>query len=125
MKELNIEWMHYDKEGETCTRCNNTGDNVKATLEAISKDKTFKDAKINYKETKLEADKMPESNTVLINGQKLEDILKATASENFCHSCSCLAGEGTNCRTIELNNKSYEAIPEELILEAIKIVACK
>lgn len=122
MKELNIEWMHYDKEGETCTRCNNTGDNIKAVLETMSKDKTDKGIKINYKETILEAKDMPDSNTVLINGKKLEDILNAKASENYCHSCSCLAGSGTNCRTIELNDKSYEAIPEELILGAIKIL---
>lgn len=119
MKHLEIEWMHYDKEGETCTRCNNTGDNVKAALKSISKDKNFKDTIITYKETKLDADKMPESNTVLINGIKLETILNATASENFCHSCSCLAGAGSNCRTIVRDGQSYEAIPEEMILEAI------
>ena len=119
MKELKIEWKHYDKEGETCTRCNRTGDNIKTALSVISKDDSYKNIKIDYKETILEANKMPDSNTILINGQKLEDILNARASENYCHSCSCLAGSGTNCRTIELNDKSYEDIPKELILEAI------
>lgn len=123
MKKLHIEWMHYDKEGETCTRCNNTGDNVKAAIETILKDKDFKNIEIIYKETKLEADKMPDSNTVLINGQKIEDILEATASENYCHSCSCLAGTGSNCRTIIRDGKSYEAIPQEMITEAISIAA--
>jgi hypothetical protein len=123
MKEIKIEWMHYDKEGETCTRCNNTGDNVKAALKTISKDNKFKDIQISYHETKLDADKMPDSNTVLINGQKLEDILNATASENYCHSCSCLAGAGSNCRTIIKDGKNYEAIPEEMVLEAITTIA--
>jgi len=119
MKELKIEWKHYGKEGETCARCNRTGDNIKTALSVISKDDSYKNIKIDYKETILEANKMPDSNTILINGQKLEDILNARASENYCHSCSCLAGSGTNCRTIELNDKSYEDIPKELILEAI------
>jgi hypothetical protein len=66
---------------------------------------------------------MPDSNTVLINGQKLEDILDATASENYCHSCSCLAGAGSNCRTIVKDGESYEAIPEEMIVEALTIAA--
>ena len=50
MNKIEIEWMHYDKEGETCTRCNNTGDNVKTVLETISKDKKFDDIKISYKQ---------------------------------------------------------------------------
>ena len=122
MKKFNIEWMHYDKEGETCTRCNNTGDNIKSALETLSKDNNFQDIKINYKETKLEADQMPDSNTVLIDDRKLEDILNATASENYCHSCSCLAGSGTNCRTVEYDGKIYEDLSEDMILEGIKTV---
>jgi len=125
MRELNIEWMHYDKEGETCTRCNNTGDNLKRALEEMSKDETCESTKINYKETKLEANDMPDSNTVLINGQKLEDILNAKASENYCHSCSCLAGQGSNCRTVKYDGKVYEDLPVEMILEAIKTVIGK
>lgn len=119
MEELTIEWKHYDKEGETCARCNNTGDNIKLALEAVSTDDAYKNIKINYKETILKASQMPDSNTVIINGQKLEHILNAKASENYCYSCSCLASSGTNCRTIELNNESYESIPKEMILEAI------
>lgn len=119
MKEIKIEWKHYDKEGETCTRCNNTGDNVKKALKMASRDDKLKNVKISFKETKLEADKMAESNTVLINGVPIEDILDASASENYCHSCSCLAGEDTNCRTVELGGTSYEDIPEKMILEAI------
>ncbi|AKM82614.1 TPA: molybdenum cofactor biosysynthesis protein [Candidatus Berkelbacteria bacterium] len=120
MKKITIEWLHYDKEGETCTRCNNTGDNIKSAIKTISNSPELKDLQIDYFETKLEADRMPESNTVLINNLSLEEILNATTSENHCHSCSCLAGKSTNCRTIELNDRSYEVIPEELIIEAIK-----
>jgi len=114
MKNLNIEWQHYDKEGETCTRCNHTGDNLKAAIELIPKT-----VKINYKETRLESDEMPESNTILINGRKLEDILNATTSENYCDSCSCLAGIGTNCRTVKYDGRVYEDLSTEMILEAI------
>lgn len=116
---MTIEWKHYDKEGETCTRCNSTGNNIKAVLGIVSTDNAYKNIQIKYKETILEASEMPDSNTVLINGQKIEDVLNAKTSENYCHSCSCLAGSDTNCRTIELNNKSYESIPKDMILEAI------
>jgi len=63
---------------------------------------------------------MPESNSILINNKPIEDILNAVASENQCHSCSCLAGKDTNCRTIELAEDTYEVIPEDLISEAIQ-----
>lgn len=120
MKKVSIEWRHYDKEGETCTRCNNTGDNIKSAIKTISNSPELKGVQIDYIETKLEADRMPESNSVLINNLPLEKILNATTSENHCHSCSCLAGESTNCRTIELKDKIYEVIPEELVIDAIK-----
>lgn len=120
MNELKIEWKHYDKEGETCTRCNNTGDNIQKALETISNDSRFNDVKIIFEETKLKEDRMPESNTVLINGQKIEDVLSAAASENYCHSCSCLAGKGSNCKTVRYDGKIYEDLSIEMILEAIR-----
>lgn len=119
MKELKIEWRHYDEEGETCTRCNSTGDNIQKVIRAISASSDFDNAKITFEETKLKADKMSKSNTILINGATIENILDGSASENYCHSCSCLAGKGSNCRTIEINDISYEAIPEEIIMRAI------
>lgn len=120
MKKLNIEWKHYDKEGKTCTRCNNTGDNIKKVLEKISEDSNFKGVEFEYIETKLGAKEMRNSNTVLINDLSIEEILSAKASENYCHSCSCLEGKDTYCRTIEVKGSIYEIIPEELIFEAIK-----
>jgi hypothetical protein len=122
MKNITIEWQHYDKEGETCTRCNNTGVNIKNVIKQFQTDSIHKKIKIKYLETKLDADEMPNSNTILINGQKLEDILGASTSENFCHSCSCLAGKGSNCRIIVKDGDIYEAIPKEFIKEAIDII---
>lgn len=121
MKEIIIEWQHYDKKGETCLRCNNTGKNIKKAIKAISINPKFRNIKFVYKEIKLEESEMPKSNTVLVNGQPVEDILNASVSENYCHSCSCLAGKGTNCRTIKISNNTYEEIPEEIILDALEI----
>lgn len=124
MNKIHIEWMYYDKEGETCTRCKDTGNNIRAALQTISKDKDLKNLTIKYSEAKLQANQMPDSNTVLINGQKIEDVLGAASSENYCHSCTCLAGTtGSSCRTIVRDGESYEAIPEEMILEAIMELA--
>lgn len=122
MKKITIEWKHYDKEGETCTRCNNTGDNIKQVLKNIKEDEHFQDIEVNFVETKLAAERMTESNSVFINGIAIEVVLNGSTSENYCHSCSCLAGKGSNCRTVEVEGKSYEAIPEKLILQAISLI---
>lgn len=86
MKNIKIEWKHYDKEGETCTRCNNTGDNIKLAIKELPKDMN-----VECTETKLEAKDMAISNSVLINGVLIEDILGLKSSHNHCHSCTCLA----------------------------------
>ena len=121
MKNINIEWKHYNKEGETCARCNNTGDNIKKARKEISESNLGLD--ISYKETKLGAEEMSKSNSVLINGEPIEGILNAKKSENYCHSCTCLAGKGTNCRTVEYEGKTHEDLSTYMITEAIKIVA--
>ncbi len=120
MKELTIEWKHYDKEGETCTRCNDTGESIRNAMKTASSDPVLKDLKISFVETRLKASEMQQSNSILFNGVPIEAVLNAKTSENYCHSCSCLAGEGSNCRTIEFKGETYEAIPEEIILMAIK-----
>lgn len=117
MKHLIIEWKHYDKEGETCTRCNNTGENIQLAIKELPKN-----VKVEYVETKLEAKDMAESNSIVINGKMIEDILGTAASQNHCSSCSCLSGEDTDCRTIEYKGNSLESIPKEIILAALKKV---
>lgn len=119
MKKLVIEWLHYDKEGETCVRCDITGENIINAIAKIANNRKYKNLIIKFIETKLEADKMSESNTILLDGEKLDDILEAKTSENFCHSCSCLAGKGSNCRTMRYQDKIYEDIPEEIIERGI------
>lgn len=120
MKKLSIEWKHYSKKGETCLRCNNTGRNIKEALGDIADNPNYKDVDVSYKETRLGAKKMSESNMVLINNKPIEEILNADVSENYCHSCSCLSGKDTNCRTIKISKDTIEEIPKDLILKVIE-----
>ena len=120
MKKLSLEWKHYDKKGETCLRCDNTGKNIQEALKDISENLNYNEVDISYKETKLDAEEMPESNMILINNKPIEEIMSATVSENYCHSCSCIAGEGANCRTIKMSGNTFEEIPKDLIIAAIE-----
>lgn len=120
MKKLSLGWKHYAEEGGTCLRCNNTGNNIQKALKDISKNPNYKGVDVSYKETKLDAEKMSESNTVLINNKPIEEILNAEVSENYCHSCSCLVDKDTNCRTIKISKDTFEEIPKDLIIKAIE-----
>jgi hypothetical protein len=119
MKELTIEWRHYDKEGATCDRCAATGTSAREVVAGLSAELADKGVTVIFTETNLPEDLMAQSNMILFNGVPLEALLdNAVADANHCSSCSCLTGSETNCRTVEYEGKSYEEIPEELIRKA-------
>lgn len=119
MKELTIEWRHYDKEGATCLRCSATGKTLEQVVADLQRELAPHGVRITFNETKLTEEQIPESNLVLFNGTPLEGLLAgAEAAENGCASCACLTGRETSCRIIEYGGKTYEEIPEELIRTA-------
>ncbi|MBP1728083.1 MAG: domain containing protein [Deltaproteobacteria bacterium] len=119
MRELTIEWRHYEKEGATCDRCAATGTAVREVVTGLTDELAGQGVTVTFVETALTEDRMAQSNMVLFNGIPLEDLLgNATSAENNCQSCSCLTGTDTACRTVEYEGRSYEDIPEELIRQA-------
>jgi len=119
MKELNIEWRHYDKDGQTCDRCAATGASVREVVSGLSKELAEKGVSVTFTETLLSEELIAQSNIFLFNGVPLEAVLdNAAAGENHCASCSCLTGSETSCRTVEYEGTTYEAIPEDLIRKA-------
>lgn len=119
MRELTIEWRHYDKEGATCVRCSATGQSLDEVVAALREELAPRGVRIVFTETRLTEEQLPESNLILFNGISLEEILAgAKAAENFCPSCSCLAGSETSCRTVEFEGTTYEEIPADLIRRA-------
>lgn len=121
MKELVIEWRHYDKEGVTCDRCAATGSSVREVVAELSREFAGQGIAVRFLETKLPEEQMAQSNLVLFNGRPLESLLAdAAAGENACSSCSCLTGSQTSCRTVVHEGTTYEEIPAELIRDAAK-----
>jgi len=120
MKELNIEWRHYDKDGQTCDRCAATGASVKEVVSGLGNELAEKGIIVTFTETLLPEELIPQSNMIFFNGVPLEAVLdNAAAGENHCASCSCLTGSETSCRTVEYEGKSYEEIPEDIIRKAL------
>ena len=119
MRELTVEWRHFEKDGATCDRCAATGTSVKEVVAELSDELAGQGVTITFVETPLTEELMAQSNMVLFNGIPLEDLLgTATSAENGCQSCSCLTGTDTTCRTVEYEGRSYEEIPAELIQQA-------
>ena len=115
---LVIEWKHLDSSGETCDRCYDTGENLNAEIKRLQRKLDPKGIKIEYIETKLDGSKVKESNEILFNGLKIEDIIDIEVAENFCASCSDMLGSETFCRTIIFEGEEYEDIPAKAIRQA-------
>ncbi|TCS71740.1 small redox-active disulfide protein 2 [Sulfuritortus calidifontis] len=120
MATLDIEWRHLVAHGNTCARCDDTGSALRQTLARLAAELAAAGIDVQFRETALGPEQLPESNLVLIDGRPLEDWLGARATETHCASCCELVGEAVCCRAIELNGTIYEAIPEALIRDAAR-----
>jgi hypothetical protein len=119
MKELSIEWRHYDKEGATCDRCAATGRSLSEVVAQLSEELAALGIAVTSTETLLPEEQMAQSNLILLNGIPLEAVLeRAVSQESPCPSCSCLTGSPTSCRTVEYGGVSYEEIPADLLRQA-------
>jgi len=116
-KPISVEWRHYDKEGSTCDRCSGTGANLAAVINEFA----GRGVTIELQETLLSADRISESNLLLINGVPLEELLAdGVVGESECPSCGCLTGEETSCRTVQCDGEVYEELSPELIRRGIE-----
>ena len=118
MKTLKIEWRHIDVDGETCDRCYDTGENLNAEVTRLNRKLETKGVRVEWFETKLNGDQVPQSNTILFNGVPIEDIIHIKVDENYCDSCTELLGNETYCRTVFYEGIEYEDIPAKAIREA-------
>lgn len=126
MKTLKIEWKHLDVQGETCNRCYDTGETLVQEIKRLNRALQPKGITVEYTETKLDDDQIPQSNSILFNGVPIEDILDIKVSNNYCDSCSALVGSETFCRTITFDGNEYEDIPAKAIRQAaFKVLGMK
>ena len=125
MKQLDIEWRHLDQAGNTCIRCSDTGVALKKVVASLTTECAPCGWEVTFKETRLKEDQIAQSNIILINGTPIEEILpNSKVSENHCVSCcDFIGGESVYCRTIEYEDKTYEAIPARLVHQAVCSVA--
>jgi len=124
MKTVTVEWKHLDQGGQTCERCADTGEGLVRLAQRLQAECRPKGVEILFTETLLTSDEIGQSNLILINGTPLASLLpEAIASSSPCCSCGELTGRMESCRTIIWQGRTHEAIPPELVREAICRVA--
>ena len=118
---LKIEFLYYDK--TSCSRCASTNKSVRLSLKELKSVLDDTKLKVDFKEKKLPKSKIHLSPSILINGRDIERLVNKNSKlkSNECVDCCKLAGHPVNCRTFTYKGKSYDYIPNGMILEAIKI----
>lgn len=116
---LPIRWQRLvDEQGRTCDRCGTT---EAATEDAVKKlRRALKELNIDVVLEKAALSsstfsKDPlESNRIWIAGKPIEEWLQATVGKSQC----CGTCGDSECRTVTVDGKTYDAIPAELIVKA-------
>ncbi len=116
---LTIEWRHLELGGVTCDRCADTGTNLGRVIAQLRREGFFDEVDLTLTETILPPEQIDESNTVLVNGIPVEKILNAGVTFTECSCCSTLIGEPACCRAVATDRDIYEALPEEMLRNAI------
>ena len=118
-KLLLIEWKHLDVEGETCERCAGTIQEIRRAVEGLQKEGKLEGITVRIRDTPLSADRIGESNAILINGVPIEAIVAAEVAPTPCPSCSTLTGQESCCRALDVGGTRYEQVPADLIRSAV------
>ncbi len=119
MKTMTIEWQRLvDSDEQTCGRCSSTGDatdvafgKLKRCMAEVGIEVLMEKRSIS--QTVFE-EKPLESNKILIDGRTIEEWVGATTGQSTC----CGPCGDNECRTINIGNQMYEAVPENMILRA-------
>ena len=126
MKILTISWQRLVNEsGQTCARCTDTGSTVENAYNKLKKSLVELDIKVELKKEVLDFSlftKDPlQSNRIWIEGKPLEEWIGATVGKSQC----CDVCGDSECRTISIDQNTFEIIPEELIIRTGLLAAAE
>lgn len=124
MKSLSIVWQRFvDSSGQTCDRCGSTYESLQEAVETLKETLRPLDIEPVFETREIAKDSFTkdpvQSNRIWIAGKPIEAWLNANVSSSQC----CTVCGDSECRTIEVGNEVFEAIPRDLILKASLIAA--
>ncbi len=123
MKTLVIQWQRLvDETGQTCQRCGLTEREVDAAADSLGRSLGPLDIRVVVEKSALAPETFArdtaQSNRLWIGSRTLEEWLGAKVGMSICGTtCADVAGP-VECRTIEVDGQTYEAVPSALIVRA-------
>ena len=129
-KVLTIKWQRLvDEKGQTCERCGSTEKELKKAFQALKKSLSGMGVKVVLEKETLTsaefAEDVSESNRIWLGGRPVEEWLDAKVGKSLCGSCCEVVGAKVECRTIQVDGKTYETIPKDLIMRAGLLAASR
>ena len=126
MKTLTIRWQRLvNEKRDTCERCEATGDSIQSAFNKLKRSLAEIDIQIRLEKEAIDFStftKDPlQSNRIWIGVKPFEDWIGAAVGKSQC-SDEC---EGSECRTLIVDKKSYEKLPENLIIRAGLLAAAE
>lgn len=119
MKKLTIRWQRLiDETGRTCERCSKTENAVEAAFIQLKKSLSEFGIVVELTKEKLNLTTFQKdpltSNRIWLNEKPLEDWIGAAVGRSQC--CE-VCGE-SECRTIYIDQNTFETIPKNIIIQA-------
>jgi hypothetical protein len=126
MRKLEIRWQRLvNSNGQTCTRCGETGSTVEIAFIKLRQALAALDIEVELKQEALDftffAKDPLQSNRIWIKGRPLEEWVGATIGKSQC----CDVCGDLDCRTISTGQDTFEAIPEDMIIRAALLAAAE
>lgn len=120
MQTMTVALLRYDKDGRTCSRCEETARVIERVVKRMTT--ALRNIKVDlvYTQVPLPEERIAESNTVTINGKDVGVILAEGNCElTSCPWCSEMLGKEVQCKTFTYKGQKQESVSEEMLQEAI------
>jgi len=123
--EIHIEWFRLTVGGKTCPRCTETENEIEQSFLPLKNLAEMLEMKITLEKHELSEDaffKNPRnSNMILINKKPIEKILGGEVGASKC----CDVCGDRDCRTLVLDNSTFEVVTKEIFIKAVMIEILK
>ncbi|MCS7202826.1 MAG: DUF2703 domain-containing protein [Thermodesulfovibrio sp.] len=125
MKKLLIKWQRLINNDQTCPRCKSTEVEIERAYKKLKEALRIFGIKVILEKLEITPSEFNKnsliSNQIFINNKALEEWINAKTGQSPC--CD-VCGE-QDCRTVEFLDKTYETIPETLIIKACLLAAAE
>jgi len=117
-----VEFDYLTVDGDTCERCGDTRDAVRAAVADARAALPSSVAMIDYLERELTPGRLADSNRVLVNASG-RGVAGRSQRDERLPSCGELVGEPVCCREIEVAGVRTEAVGRDVVFDAIMAAA--